>query len=71
MRAIAGLSAGSGHIHLDSLDITRVAANKRAVGLVFQSYALFPHLTVFENVAFGLRLKGMRGSALDDKVDRR
>src|ERR1700712_5523506 len=66
MRAIAGLlTPTSGRISLDGADITRVSANKRAIGLVFQSYALFPHLSVYENVAFGLRLKGMRGSALD------
>jgi putative spermidine/putrescine transport system ATP-binding protein len=69
MRAIAGLlTPVSGSIHLDSRDITRVSANKRSVGLVFQSYALFPHLTVFENVAFGLRLKGMRGKELEGRV---
>jgi putative spermidine/putrescine transport system ATP-binding protein len=69
MRAIAGLlPVKSGKVRLDGADITRVAANKRAVGLVFQSYALFPHLSVYENVAFGLRLKGMRGSELDAKV---
>jgi putative spermidine/putrescine transport system ATP-binding protein len=69
MRAIAGLMpVAGGRIDLDGADITRVAANKRAVGLVFQSYALFPHLTVYENVAFGLKLKGMNGKALDDKV---
>ncbi len=69
MRAIAGLlPVKSGRVMLDGVDITRVAANKRAVGLMFQSYALFPHLTVYENVAFGLRLKGMRGSELDAKV---
>jgi putative spermidine/putrescine transport system ATP-binding protein len=69
MRAIAGLMpVAGGRIDLNGADITRVAANKRAVGLVFQSYALFPHLTVYENVAFGLKLKGMSGKALDDKV---
>ena len=69
MRAIAGLMpAAGGRITLDGVDITRVSANKRAVGLVFQSYALFPHLSVYENVAFGLKLKGMTGKALDDKV---
>ncbi|NWJ23822.1 ABC transporter ATP-binding protein [Rhizobium sp. RM] len=69
MRAIAGLMpVADGRIGLDGVDITRVAANKRAVGLVFQSYALFPHLTVYENVAFGLKLKGINGKALDDKV---
>lgn len=69
MRSIAGLMTPvGGRISLDGIDITRVAANKRAVGLVFQSYALFPHLTVFENVAFGLKLKGMRGTELEKKV---
>ncbi|MCK8778922.1 ABC transporter ATP-binding protein [Rhizobium sp. NTR19] len=69
MRAIAGLMpVKSGRVSLDGADITRVPANKRAVGLVFQSYALFPHLTVYENVAFGLKLKGMRGNELDAKV---
>ncbi|MCZ7465466.1 ABC transporter ATP-binding protein [Rhizobium rhizogenes] len=69
MRAIAGLMpVAGGRIDLDGADITRVAANKRAVGLVFQSYALFPHLTVYENVAFGLKLKGMSGKPLEDKV---
>ncbi|MDR6817226.1 putative spermidine/putrescine transport system ATP-binding protein [Neorhizobium sp. 2083] len=69
MRAIAGLLAvKSGHVRLDGADITRVPANKRAVGLMFQSYALFPHLSVYENVAFGLKLKGMRGPELDAKV---
>jgi putative spermidine/putrescine transport system ATP-binding protein len=58
MRAIAGLLAPpSGTIHIDGRDVTRVPANKRGIGLVFQSYALFPHLNAFENVAFGLRLQ--------------
>ncbi|MEM1267548.1 MAG: ABC transporter ATP-binding protein [Pseudomonadota bacterium] len=59
MRAIAGLvSIRSGRIELAGRDITRVPPSRRGVGLVFQSYALFPHLNVFENVAFGLRLAG-------------
>ncbi|EJZ17005.1 ABC transporter ATP-binding protein [Rhizobium sp. Pop5] len=69
MRAIAGLlTPASGRIGLDGADITRVSANKRSVGLVFQSYALFPHLTVYENVAFGLRLKGISGADLDARL---
>lgn len=69
MRSIAGLlKPKSGAIRLDGNDITRVAANKRAVGLVFQSYALFPHLTVFENVAFGLRLKRIPKPELEKRV---
>jgi putative spermidine/putrescine transport system ATP-binding protein len=70
MRAIAGLLAPSqGTIRLDGVDITRVAANKRHIGLMFQSYALFPHLTVFDNVAFGLKLKGIKGTDLRNRVE--
>jgi putative spermidine/putrescine transport system ATP-binding protein len=70
MRAIAGLlSPVAGAIRLDGADITRVRANKRQIGLVFQSYALFPHLTAYANVAFGLKLRGMRAAALADKVE--
>ena len=55
MRAIAGLLAPtSGKVVIDGADVTRTPANKRGIGLVFQSYALFPHLSAFENVAFGL-----------------
>lgn len=69
MRAIAGLlSPASGRVSLDGVDITRVAANKRNVGLMFQSYALFPHLSVYENVAFGLRLKKTQAAELDKRV---
>jgi putative spermidine/putrescine transport system ATP-binding protein len=69
MRAIAGLlKPASGHIRLDGRDVTRVPANKREVGLVFQSYALFPHLNVFENVAFGLKLKGLNRAEVETRV---
>lgn len=69
MRAIAGLlNPTGGTIKLDNKYITRLPPNKREIGLVFQSYALFPHLTVFDNVAFGLKLKGMKGTELENKV---
>jgi putative spermidine/putrescine transport system ATP-binding protein len=69
MRAIAGLvEARAGRIELDGRDITRVPANRRDVGLVFQSYALFPHLSAFENVAFGLRLRRVPRAELDRRV---
>ena len=58
LRIIAGLvPADRGRVTLDGVDITRVPAHKRNVGVVFQNYALFPHLTVAENVAFGLRAR--------------
>ena len=67
MRAIAGLmTPTSGRIVIDGRDVTHVSPARRAVGLVFQSYALFPHLSVYENVAFGLRLK--RADGLDARV---
>jgi putative spermidine/putrescine transport system ATP-binding protein len=70
MRAIAGLMKPmSGRILLDGRDVTRVPPNKRGVGLVFQSYALFPHLDVFENVAFGLRLAGIPAAELKTRVE--
>lgn len=70
MRAIAGLMTPTeGSIAIEGIDVTRVAANKRQVGLVFQSYALFPHLTSFENVAFGLRLKRRSEQDVKSKVD--
>ena len=70
MRAIAGLLAPtSGSIAIDGRDVTRVAANKRGIGLVFQSYALFPHLSAFENVAFGLRLQKMSEAEIREKTD--
>jgi len=58
LRIIAGLElADSGSLSLGGSDITRVPANKRPVNTVFQNYALFPHLNVFENIAFGLRTR--------------
>lgn len=70
MRSIAGLMAPqSGTISVDGVDITRTPANKRGIGLVFQSYALFPHLSVFENVAFGLRLKKLPKAEITSMVE--
>jgi putative spermidine/putrescine transport system ATP-binding protein len=71
MRAIAGLVVpAAGSVHLGSADITRLPPYRRNIGLVFQSYALFPHLSVFENVAFGLRMRGLSQSEIDERVRR-
>jgi ABC-type Fe3+/spermidine/putrescine transport system ATPase subunit len=60
LRSIAGLTAiDSGTIAIDGEDMTRVPAHRRPVGLMFQDYALFPHMTVAQNVAYGLRMAGM------------
>src|SRR5476649_942045 len=59
LRMIAGLEIPSaGTIRLDGANITRLPANKRKVGLVFQNYALFPNMTVTENIGFGLKIGG-------------
>ncbi|MCU6181442.1 ATP-binding cassette domain-containing protein, partial [Enterobacter roggenkampii] len=69
LRLIAGLeSVDSGHIHLEKQDITQVPAEDRHVNTVFQSYALFPHMTVFENVAFGLRMQKTPASEIPPRV---
>jgi iron(III) transport system ATP-binding protein len=58
LRMIAGFQEpSSGNIRIGDRDVTRVPANKRDIGFVFQSYALFPHLSVFDNVAYGLRIR--------------
>ena len=61
LRMIAGLVAPSaGEIFLDDRPITGIPAHRRNIGMLFQNYALFPHMNVAENVAFGLEARGMR-----------
>ena len=60
LRVIAGFEQpDAGRVELQGVDVTRVAPAQRAVNTVFQDYALFPHMTVAENVEYGLRVKGM------------
>jgi len=69
LRLIAGFTEPSqGMIYFDGRVINTIPANKRQVNTVFQDYALFPHLNVFENVAFGLRIKKMKQSQITEKV---
>ncbi|EMT52526.1 ABC transporter ATP-binding protein [Brevibacillus borstelensis AK1] len=69
LRLIAGfLEAKAGRFLFDGKDYTRVPVNKRNFGFVFQSYALFPHLSVFDNVAFGLRLRKVNQAEIDQRV---
>src|SRR5690349_522068 len=70
LRLIAGLeSPTSGAIRIHGEDMTRVPAHRRPVNLVFQHYALFPHLSVEENVAFGLGYKGVPRSDYRKRVE--
>ncbi|HHG3024595.1 TPA: spermidine/putrescine ABC transporter ATP-binding protein PotA [Vibrio parahaemolyticus] len=69
LRMIAGFeTADNGQIVLDDLDVTQVPAEHRHVNTVFQSYALFPHMTVFDNVAFGLRMQKTPAAEIEPRV---
>ena len=69
LRCIAGFQvATSGDILLNGEDVTEMPPHKRPVNTVFQKYALFPHLNVFENVAFGLKLKGVAKAEMERRV---
>ncbi len=62
LRALAGLeSADAGTILVDGVDVSTLPTSRRDMGMVFQSYSLFPHLTAGENVEFGLRMRGVAG----------
>jgi putative spermidine/putrescine transport system ATP-binding protein len=69
LRMIAGfVEPDAGTISIDGQDVTDRPPNRRDIGMVYQSYALFPHMTVFENVAFGLRMRGVAGAAIAERV---
>jgi len=69
LRLLAGLEdADTGQIFVGGRDITRVPANKRDMGMVFQAYSLFPHMTVRQNVAFGLRLRRIAAAQRDKRA---
>lgn len=71
LEAIAGLHfPRRGHVFLNGEDVTRVPPERRSVGFVYQDYALFPHLSVAENIAFGLRLRGLDRRAVAERVER-
>jgi spermidine/putrescine ABC transporter ATP-binding subunit len=71
LRMVGGFELPSlGHISLDGRDVTMLPPYKRDVNTVFQSYALFPHLTVFDNVAFGLRRRRVSSAEIREKVER-
>jgi ABC-type Fe3+/spermidine/putrescine transport system ATPase subunit len=71
LRMIAGFETpDEGRIHVGGADVTDVPVHRRNLGMIFQSYALFPHRTVAENVAFGLRMRGLPRRDIADAVAR-
>ncbi len=69
LRLISGLeTATSGNIYLDDIDVTYLDATKRQVNTIFQNYALFPHMTVKENISFGLKMKKIEKEEIDKQV---
>ena len=69
LRVVAGfIEPESGVFSLDGEDLTKVPVHKRNFGIVFQSYALFPHLNVYDNVAFGLKMRKLDKQQIDQKV---
>ncbi|MCI8280084.1 MAG: ATP-binding cassette domain-containing protein, partial [Staphylococcus xylosus] len=70
LKLIAGFeTADNGEIIYQNKKINQTPANKRKVNTVFQDYALFPHLNVYDNIAFGLKLKKMTKTEIKNKVD--
>ncbi len=69
LRCIAGLEpVTSGHIYMDGIDVTTAAPVARGVAMVFQSYALYPHMTVAQNIGFGLKIAGEAKPAIQARV---
>lgn len=69
LRTITGfIEPVSGTVSVNEQDITHVPIEKRNIGIVFQSYALFPTMTVYDNIAFGLKLKKLKKPEIDQKV---
>lgn len=70
LRMLAGFEfPTSGKVIVDGEDITTQPSNKRDIGMVFQNYALFPHLTVYENVSYGLKIKKVNKAELKEKTE--
>jgi len=69
LRMIAGFERPTeGQVFIDKHEVTTVAANKRNVGFVFQNYALFPHMTVFDNIAYGLKIRKLPTGEIAKRV---
>ncbi len=69
LRMIAGFETPTaGRIRFDDRDVTEIMVNKRDIGFVFQNYALFPHMTIFDNVAYGPRARKLAAATIQQKV---
>ncbi|MDO9503144.1 sn-glycerol-3-phosphate ABC transporter ATP-binding protein UgpC [Falsiroseomonas sp.] len=70
LRIVAGLeTATSGHVRIDGRDVTALEPADRDIAMVFQNYALYPHMSVFENMAYGLKIRGMKPAEIRRRVD--
>ena len=70
LRMIAGLeSVTEGQVHIGGRDVTRLAPAKRDIAMVFQSYALYPHMNVSQNLSFALRLAGLSAADIEQRVN--
>src|SRR6185295_18057958 len=71
LRLIAGLEdVTSGQVQIDGLDMTNAPPAKRGLSMVFQSYALYPHMSVRSNIGFGLKMAGQPPEVIKQKVDK-
>lgn len=70
LRTIAGLEAPTeGKVYIDGRDVTDIPPKDRDVAMVFQNYALYPHMTVYDNMAFGLKLRRFPGKKIKERID--
>lgn len=71
LRILGGfIEQNEGHVYFDDIEISGVPPYKREINTVFQRYALFPHMNVFDNIAFGLRIKKLDKNTIQQKVDK-
>ena len=71
LRLVSGLEdVTSGKIEIEGVDVTETEPSERGIAMVFQSYALYPHMTVYENMAFGLKMNGFDKSEIDERVQK-
>ncbi len=70
LRCLAGLErVDRGRVHIGDRDVTDWPPAKREIAMVFQSYAVFPHMPVFDNIAFGLRMHSVSGPEIRERVE--